>query len=106
MWGPCRQYARLPATAVIRTVALHRAVSSGGCASSFQQRFDVPGEQRFEVFDGARLGELLEQVEQVGVGLEPIDLGTSDQGVQVGTRSGTLLGFCEEPRTTLMDTLL
>jgi len=40
----------------------------------FQQRFDVPGKQFFESIGRARLGQLLEQVEQVCVGFQSSDL--------------------------------
>ena len=57
----------------------------------------MPGQERFDVLDGLRLGELSEEVTKVGVGLESIRLRCFDKRIEIGAGFGPFDGRTEQP---------
>ena len=71
--------------------------ASSGAAGGTEHVANVPGRQRLERIRGVVGRELLEQVGQVGGGIEAIGAGGADQGEEIRTRARTEWIVCEEP---------
>lgn len=54
-------------------------MSCGSNAVSLKNRLDVPRQERLKAFGGARLRQVLKEVEQVGVRLETIGASATDE---------------------------